>query len=169
MNSKISAALVGGSVLAGGVIGAALGAPSLAGAQDVEEPPAVEVPDEIVPEADGGAGPEAGERPDGDRAEGERGPRGRRGAKLGVAADLLDMTEDELRAEVEAGAEVRDLLEEAGISRDEVREARQVALEERLAEAVANGEITQEEADERLERCNRDGGPGAEDQEVTQA
>lgn len=79
-------------------------------------------------------------------AEGDDPPRGREGL-----AELLGMTQEELRAELQNGKTIQELADEAGIDLDafheEMAQNRQVNLESRIEEALANGNISQEQAD----------------------
>lgn len=62
--------------------------------------------------------------------------------KTAIAADILGLTVEE----VEAG-NLRDLIEESGLSRAELSEAMQAAYADAIAQAVEDGVITQEQAD----------------------
>lgn len=73
----------------------------------------------------------------------------RGGGHAQVAANLLGITTDEFRDRVQNGENPREILEAAGISRDDVRAAHEQQMQERLAQAVADGRITQAEADEK--------------------
>ncbi len=66
-----------------------------------------------------------------------------------LEADLLGITQEEFRTRVENGENPRDMLDAAGITREDMDAAREAQMQEHLAAAVANGEITQEEADAR--------------------
>ena len=69
---------------------------------------------------------------------------------LAAAATALDMTQDELREALEAeGTSLADVAEEQGVAVDALVDALVQAQEERIAQAVEDGELTQEEADER--------------------
>jgi polyhydroxyalkanoate synthesis regulator phasin len=89
---------------------------------------------------------------------------------LEAAATALDMTEDELRTALEAdGTTLADVAGEQGVAVDALVDALVTAQQDRIAQAVEDGRLTQEEADERLadleeqvtERVNSDDwGPG---------
>jgi hypothetical protein len=92
---------------------------------------------------------------------------------LDTAADALGMTEDELREALQAeDTSLADVAEAQGVAVDTLIQALVDAQEERIAGAVEDGRLTQEEADERLadledrvtELVNSDelprGGPG---------
>lgn len=85
-----------------------------------------------------------------------RGPGGGRGHGLGgaaleAAAQALDMTADELKAALQAGSTLQELAEEAGVDIADVRTAIQAAhateLRERIAQALADGTLSQAKAD----------------------
>ncbi len=61
--------------------------------------------------------------------------------------ELLGLTQEELRAEFEAGKTLLEIATEQGISTAEVVEVLTASHAERLAEAVANGDLTQAQAD----------------------
>jgi len=77
-------------------------------------------------------------------------PRGR-----GVLSELLGLTSEELKAAIEDGKTIQELADEAGVDleayRGELQLARQGDLKTRIDEALANGEITQDQADWLLE------------------
>lgn len=92
---------------------------------------------------------------------------------LSAAATALDMTEDELREALRADdTSLADVAEQQGVEVDALVDALVEAQQERIARAVEDGELTQEQADERLadleervtERVNSDDrghhGPG---------
>jgi hypothetical protein len=72
-------------------------------------------------------------------------------AGLAAAANLLGMTQDELEDQLKAGSTLADLAEKTGLDIQTLRDAVDSAhLEEakaRVQQAVADGEMTQEEAD----------------------
>ena len=70
---------------------------------------------------------------------------------LDAAASALDMTEEELRTALEPeGTTLADVAEAQGVGVDTLMDALVQAMEERLAQAVEDGRLTQEQADERL-------------------
>ncbi|SOD97859.1 hypothetical protein [Blastococcus haudaquaticus] len=90
------------------------------------------------------------------------------GPGLAAAADALGMTEEELRTALEQeGTTLADVAEEQGVDVGTLVDALVEAQQERIAEAVEDGQLTQEEADERLadlkeritERVNSDTPP----------
>lgn len=86
--------------------------------------------------------------------------------KKEAVAGILGTTVEELEAAKEDGASKEEILEEAGLSRDEFKAAMEEAKAAALAEAVANGDITAEQAElienapERNGRGGRNGGRG---------
>ena len=99
-----------------------------------------------------------------------RGPGG--GRMLGLvglqtAAEALDMTTDELIAEIRSGKTLEEIAEEAGVDYEDVQaaiqDARQTEFRDRIQQAVDDGTITQEHADwlfEGLENGFIGGGAG---------
>ena len=81
---------------------------------------------------------------------GGHGRGGRGGPGLEAAATALGLTADELRTELQDGSTIAEVASEKGVDLTTVTDALLAATKERLAEAVASGKITQEDADERL-------------------
>ena len=78
--------------------------------------------------------------------------------------ELLGLTEDELKEQLQSGKTVEDLADEAGVDLDafqeEMHEKRLESMQSRIKEALAAGEISQEHADwlqEGLEKGFLDG------------
>ncbi|SHG19098.1 hypothetical protein [Geodermatophilus nigrescens] len=72
------------------------------------------------------------------------------GAGLSVAAETLGLSEDELRTALEADdASLATVAADQGVAVEDLTAALVQAAQERLDEAVADGRLTQEEADER--------------------
>jgi hypothetical protein len=101
---------------------------------------------------------------------GPGGPGGGRGlgqAELEAAAKVLGMTADELSTALQSGKTLQDLADEAGVDIEDVHAAIQAVhateLRERIAQAVEDGTITQENADWLLEGLDKGfiGVPGA--------
>ena len=78
------------------------------------------------------------------------GPGGVRGFGFGEATDLLGLDGAELMDLLRDGATLADIAADQGVGLDDLADAITSPVEERLAEAVANGDLTQEEADEKL-------------------
>jgi len=98
-----------------------------------------------------------------------RGPGGGRGfseAALAAAADVLNMTTDELTAALQGGQTLEQIAEDAGVDFADVQAAiqavRETELRERIEQALADGTITQEHADWLLEGLDKGflSGPG---------
>lgn len=86
---------------------------------------------------------------------GHRGPGGPRGAGLfSDLADALGVSEAELRERLHDGRTVAQIARAEGKSLAEVRRAVRAAVSDRLDEAVRDGELTREQADERLEHLD---------------
>ncbi len=82
---------------------------------------------------------------------GSHGPRGGGGLGLSTAAETLGMTEDELRTALEADdASLATVAEAQGVAVDELVAALVQAQTDRIEQAVTDGDLTREEADERL-------------------
>jgi hypothetical protein len=81
------------------------------------------------------------------------GPRGehfRGSASFDVLAEILGMTTDEVREALAGGQTITELAEAQGVPLQDVADALVAAEAERLQQAVEDGRLTQEEADERL-------------------
>ncbi len=95
----------------------------------------------------------------GSMQDGMRGHRGGEvdGVKTAALADALGMTVEELQAAQESGQTLEEIAAAQGLDLDTVKESlaaeRLATLETTLAEKVAAGEITQEQADEFLSRA----------------
>ena len=91
-----------------------------------------------------------------ERQENGRGDRDNRGngQNSDAVAEILGLTVEELEAAREDGTTIEELVEAAGLTEDEFRDAigaaREEARETRVEEALENGEITEEEAAEIL-------------------
>jgi hypothetical protein len=72
------------------------------------------------------------------------------GGDLSTLADSLGIDEDRLRSDLEDGKTIADIAEEQGVDVQDVVDDIVAAQRERLDEAVADGDLTQEEADEIL-------------------
>jgi lambda repressor-like predicted transcriptional regulator len=71
----------------------------------------------------------------------------RRDAHQEVVTDLLGLTEDELREAHQSGTSLAAIASEQGVSTDELVDAMYEAEVDRLADMVAEGQVTQEQAD----------------------
>ncbi|MBN1813153.1 MAG: hypothetical protein JXA14_15060 [Anaerolineae bacterium] len=97
-------------------------------------------PTETPVEADGLVEPRGGR--------GMRG--GPRGGHLEIVAEALEMTVDKLREALADGQTIAELAEAKGVALQDIADALVAAHAERLQQAVENGRLTQEEADERI-------------------
>jgi len=98
-----------------------------------------------------------------------RGPGGGRGLSeeaLAAAAEVLNMTTDELTAALQSGQTLEQVAEEQGVDFADVQAAiqavRETEMRERITQALEDGTITQEHADWLLEGLEKGflGGPG---------
>lgn len=131
MISKVTSAVLATGLLAGGAAITIVN-PGLASAQ---------VPDET-------SASEAPENHDGDH---KRGPRGQR---LEGLADILGIEKDELKESLRSGESLVDIAAANGLSEDELTAAMLAAQAERLATAVEDGKITQEQADKASDKLS---------------
>ncbi len=87
------------------------------------------------------------------------GPRGMSDTALAAAAEVLNMTTDELTSELQAGKHIAELAEEAGVEEQDVWDAinavRVVEIRAEIAQAVEDGTMTQEKADWLLEGLDK--------------
>jgi hypothetical protein len=164
---KHRAAAIGLTVglLAGGAAGVALGVPALSGAQETTTPSTEEADrpdrgqhlrDTLQPLVEDGTITQAqadavitalqAARPEGRPGMGRDG----RGPGLDAATTVLGMGEDELRAALQEGRSLAEIAQDRGIDPQVVIDAMVAGLQDHLAEEVASGERTQEEADARM-------------------
>jgi len=167
------------STLRNGLAGAAIGAaalvggvtvlPSLAGAQDAEP----ETPETEAPETEAEATESASssgvlaelveegvitqEQADtiAERFEAARGERGQRSNRNRVGSEvlteLLGLSQAEIREAFQDGSTLADLAEAQGVATDDLVDALVAEAEERVNEKLEAGDITQEQADTRLD------------------
>lgn len=158
MNRKITSAAIGASVLGGALVGASfVGSAGAYGGLEDEAPEGTDVEtteletgdtgnvltqdtaDGATPDADG----------DGEAREGRRGHRGG-GCHLEEIAAAIGIEEDALRAELDAGQSIADVAEANGVDAAVIVDLLVDQAEERIAEKVEEGRITEEEAAEKL-------------------
>ena len=87
---------------------------------------------------------------------GQRGPGGPGGMMQGgpqVVADILGITPQELRTEMQAGKTLAQVAEAKGISRDTLKAKLLEAHKTRIDAAVAAGKLTSEQAQQMIERA----------------
>lgn len=70
--------------------------------------------------------------------------------RLDSQADILGLTAEELGNRLEAGESFPDIANAQGLTKEDIRAAMLESAKAHLAEKIASGEITQEEADEKL-------------------
>ncbi len=75
---------------------------------------------------------------------------GKRNPVLNEAAEILNMEAADLKAELEAGKTIQEVAEGKGVSLEELVTELMAPIEERMKAAVADGKLTQAEADERM-------------------
>ena len=85
------------------------------------------------------------------RGRGPRGGHGGHGARLDAAATFLSLTEAELRTELRDGKSLADVARTEGKSVDGLVDALVDAQKAKLAEAVADGHLSDAQRDQRLE------------------
>ncbi|MEM7112891.1 MAG: hypothetical protein AAF614_10700 [Chloroflexota bacterium] len=79
-------------------------------------------------------------------------------AEKAIVADMLGMTVEELDAAKEDGARLSELAEQAGVDVDSIKEAVQAYREGAVADAIADGTITEEQGEQLLNKGRRGGG-----------
>ncbi|NQU83032.1 MAG: hypothetical protein HQ539_03730 [Parcubacteria group bacterium] len=73
-------------------------------------------------------------------------------AMLEKKAELLGMEVEELQSKLDEGQTLKEIFEEAGITKEGMWEKKQVGLQEWMDSLVEQGKLTQEEADLKLEK-----------------
>ena len=136
-NRRHTIAAVTAGLIAGGAVGFVAGVPALTSAADVTI-------DSTVDSADADAGHDHGER----RGPGGRGGRG--GEQIATVAEVIGVDAEALREAFAAGQSVADVAEANGVALDDVVAAVVEQMETHIAEHVAEGKLTQEEADVKL-------------------
>ena len=147
MHKTLKTSIVAIALAGGGTIGIG----TLASASYGGESPTTETPTDTESVAPQGlqAAPDAstGDQPEGDG----NGPRGRHGARNSEAiAEALGMTTEEFHESRGAGQSIADIAAAQGVDVDTVVQAIVDDVEAHLAAEVAEGDITQEEADAKL-------------------
>ena len=75
------------------------------------------------------------------------------GSLIGVAAEMLDMSVQDFHAELQDSKTIADVANENGVDPQDILDAYLTELETNLAEAIAEGKITQNQADYMLEQA----------------
>ena len=149
---KKSLALVGAATAF--VIGG-FGITQLASAQTTDEEPTVEESDDIDADSDADTDDDAdtGYGDDADAEDGDSNRRGRKGdcgEKHEAIAEMLGLTTDEVRAEIEAGNSLADIAEANGVDSQDLVDLMVAQATERVEAKVEAGDITEAEATEKL-------------------
>ena len=176
MNKKLTAIGLTAGLAAGGLGGLVLAVPAISGAQTTatestgtsaqsapagapaDRPdPAVHLAEVLKPLVDDGTITQA--QADAVSAalvaahqarEGEHGKGGPRGMKSEVLAQVLGMSADELHTALESGKTIAQVAADQGVDVQVVIDALTAEMTNHIADEVASGEITQEEADAKL-------------------
>ena len=155
MRKTVTAATLAASLTVGGIAGAVLGAPALAGAADTTAVAVGWVHDALSGlVSDGTLTQDQADAVESalQEARPERGPRhggfGRFGG-VSAAAQALGISEDELETQLRSGSTVAEVAAARGVDLQTVIDAVVAAQKERLAKAVTDGDLTQAEADQR--------------------
>ncbi len=72
------------------------------------------------------------------------------GLKFDGIASILGITDDQLKAEMESGKKIQDIITEHGLTMDQIHEKMLELKKEEISKAVEDGKITQEQADKFL-------------------
>lgn len=153
MRKTIAAATVAASMAVGGLTGAVLGVPGVAGAAETATGAAGWVQDALSGLVDDGTidQAQAGAVADALReARPERLGRGHHHVDREAVAEALGITTEELRTALGEGKTIAEVAADEGVDLQVVIDAILVAHGEHLDEKVAAGDLTREEADERL-------------------
>lgn len=169
MNKKLTAIGLTAGLAAGGIGGLILAVPAISGAQtastesaDTSAPagrpdPAARIAEVLKPLVDDGTITQAQADAvsaalvaDHEARDGEHGKGGRRGPHSEVLAQVLGMTTDELRTELKSGKTIAQIAADQGVDVQVVIDALTAEMTNHIADEVASGELTQEEADAKL-------------------
>ncbi|MDD2553901.1 MAG: hypothetical protein PHP51_04955 [Desulfotomaculaceae bacterium] len=96
--------------------------------------------------------------PGGKGGHGGRGP----GQILDDLAGILEMTADELKAEMDAGKKLDEIAADRGLTMEQVQEKMKETAKARIQQKVTDGKITQERADQMLQRLEQGKGFGGQ-------
>ena len=148
MNKKLTRAVLSATILASGVIGVGsvvaqasddgIDATTTVPAAEAEQPAGLQTIDD-------GTEPVV----DGDESDGEQ--RDGRGCNNEAVAEVLGLTTDELSEARESGSSIAEIAASQGVEVDDVVQAIVDGKAERLDAKVAAGDLTAEEAQERLD------------------
>jgi len=70
----------------------------------------------------------------------------------GLLSEVLGLTPEEIKTELQAGKTIVEIAAEQGLSQEQLKDAISTAITEKLQQKVADGTITQEQADKMLQR-----------------
>ncbi|MEW6276311.1 MAG: Fis family transcriptional regulator [Bacillota bacterium] len=93
--------------------------------------------------------PEAGEGRKGWRAKGKN---------LELLAQILGLSADELKAQLKEGKKISDIAGQQGMSMDQLRQKMQEARIQAVQQAVKDGKLTQEKAEQLIQKIQNGGG-----------
>ena len=157
MNKRIRTGIFAAAMVGGGLVGATQLVGNVS-AQSYDEPPATEptvesntdTPQPLVAQVDDTEVPAPDGTEEGDGEHCDRG--GRRGGRgFDSAAETIGIEIDELREGVESGLTIAQIAELNGVSAQSVIDAMVEDLAQHLEDEVAEGDLTEAEAAERLE------------------
>jgi predicted DNA-binding protein (UPF0251 family) len=96
-----------------------------------------------------------GDKPNGPGQRGQ-GPDGRQAMRggLGVAAEAIGITPEQLRQELRSGKSLAQVAQERGVSRDTLKQRILAAQQQRLDQAVQQGRMTREQATQVMNRLS---------------
>lgn len=147
MHKRIRTALITSAVVGGSLFGVTQVAGTVNAQTDDTTVDTEQVQD--APE-DGERGRRGPRGEDGDGPRGARGPRGDRGARAEATAELIGIEVDDLRAALQDGQTLAEVAAANGVDPQTIIDAKVDAKAERLATAVEEGNLTEEEAAEKL-------------------
>ena len=136
MRKGLAAALVTGSLLAGGAVGTAFFSPGTATAQTSSSSDSQSTqstaPDSGAPAPPDGQGPH----------------RGMHRLDLSVAASTIGVSEADLRSALQSGQSIADVANANGVDPQKVIDALVADAQQHLADDVTSGRLTQDQADQ---------------------
>jgi len=80
-----------------------------------------------------------------------------KGANLETLAQTLDLSADELKAQLEEGKKLAAIAEQQGVSMDELRQKMQEVRIQAIQQAVKDGKLTQEKAEQLIQKIQNGG------------
>ena len=137
-NTVIASVTLTAGLAAGGLAGALLGVPGVSGAQT----PTTEAPTQAPAQQDPDAQPPG---------RGRGGPGCHKGPRLQAAATALNMSLDDLRAQLREGKTIADVARAKGVDPQRVIDAMVADATQHIDQAVRDGKLTAEQAAQRKE------------------